>query len=183
MKTGIKTSTLIWIIVTLVIFNVATLVTIYLQKDRSADVVNESSETATPDNSADRFSGRYFRDQLGLTGDQMAEFQHINPGFRQDARSINIALSGLRNRMLNEMSASDADTLKLNAISDSIGVLHSDLKKITFRYYIQLQEICNPEQNVKLQELFREMLGTDGPVGGQNRYGAQGRQRGRQFSN
>jgi hypothetical protein len=145
-------------------------------------LADDSTEQPVSDGIADRFSGRYFRDQLGFDSKQMAQFQMFNPSFRNEARQINFALNGLRNSMLMEMSAENADSQKLNAISDSIGVLHSDLKKKTFRYYLQLKELCDPSQQVKLKELFREMLGSDGPVGGQNRFGPQqGRQRGRQF--
>ena len=82
-----------------------------------------------------------------------------------------------------EMSASKSDTSKLNALSDSIGHLHSDLKKITFRYYLDIKNMCDPEQQQKLEQIFDQMFSTDSHEGRQGKGGPGGWQHGKQFKN
>lgn len=184
MKTEKKHSLLVWTIVLLVVVNLSTLITIVYQQrksSRSESVAVSGQVKADPN--GDKFSGRYFRDQLNWDNEQMEKFRIINPLFRPKLREITTELAQKREQMLLEMSAAKSDTVLLNTLSDSIGFLHSDLKKITYRYYLELKGICSPEQQIKLEQLFGEVFPNDGSVstpgmGGQNR-----RQYGRQFKN
>ena len=85
--------------------------------------------------------------------------------------------------MLVEMSAVNSDTTRLNALSDSIGQLHSDLKKITYRYYLEIKGICSPDQQRKLEQIFGEMFTNDSQLGSPGSGGPRGRQQGRRFNN
>jgi len=63
------------------------------------------------------------------------------------------------------MSAVKSDTSMLSALSDSIGYLHSDLKKLTYMYYLEIKGICDPEQQKKLEQLFGEAFSNDASTG------------------
>ncbi len=52
-----------------------------------------------------RYSGRWFRDELELTGQQMKEFSGFNPVFRQKVRSINFELARKKQSMLEELAS------------------------------------------------------------------------------
>jgi Spy/CpxP family protein refolding chaperone len=106
----------------------------------------------------------------------MREFQKFNPEFRNEARATNVRLAKLRGEMLNEMASPETDTSKLNALSDSIGNYHSRLKRITYKYYLDLKSICNPDQKIQLKELFSDTFNSDGPMGSQNGGSRGGRQ-------
>jgi Spy/CpxP family protein refolding chaperone len=162
MNTEKKYSLMIWAVVILAVMNISTLTTILYHKYQSdkTDTVS-ASDPKQSETDSEKFSGRYFRDQLNLGSEQMDKFRKINPVFRPKARSITIELAQKRNQMLIEMSAAKSDTLRLNALSDSIGQLHSNLKKITFQYYLEIKSICNPEQQKKLEQLFGEMFTND----------------------
>ena len=60
--------------------------------------------------------------------------------------------------MLSEMAADNYDTIRLNTLSDSIGYLHADLKKVTYKYYLDIKNICDQQQQQKLEQLFAECL-------------------------
>lgn len=124
-----------------------------------------------------RFSGRYFKENLLLTPDQLSQFQNFNPIFRNNAREINAELADLRREMLNEMSGSDPDTSKLNQLSDSVGILHSELKKLTYRYYLDLKKICRPDQYPLLEQMFDETFSNDPADGQGNRMRHRNRNR------
>lgn len=188
MKTENKHSLMVWAIVVLAVMNVSTLVTIaYHQRQSVKSEMSPSSDPKQLEANAEKFSGRYFRDQLNMTNEQMEKFRKINPLFRPKVRDITNELSLKRKQMLQEMSAVKSDTSKLNALSDSIGYLHSYLKKVTYGYYLEIKGICDAEQQKKLEKLFSDVFTNDvsivtpgqgGPRGRQN-----GRQNGRQFKN
>jgi hypothetical protein len=184
MKAESNTSFKVWTIVILAALNISTLATIIYNRYQSskAESLSQSDPKLSEVNS-EKFSGRYFRDQLSLSRDQMDEFIIINPVFRQKAQSITVGLAVKRKQMLSEMSAVQSDTLRLSALSDSIGQLHSNLKRITYRYYLDIKNICNPEQQQKLEQIFGEMFSNDSPIGHPGIGGSKGRQQGRRFNN
>ena len=44
-------------------------------------------------------------------------------------------------QMLKEMAGETSDNARLDALSDSIGILHAELKKLTYRYYMDFKKI------------------------------------------
>ncbi len=183
MKSENKSSLMGWAIVVLAVMNLSMVITVLYSKYQTykTDVSSGTGEKQTEADS-EKYSGRYFRDQLNLSSEQMEKFKEINPVFRPKARSITLELAEKRRLMLLEMAAPKSDTLRLNSLCDSIGQLHSDLKKITYWYFLELKSICNPQQQGKLEQVFGEMFNNDAPVGS-----GKGNQRGwhggRQFSN
>jgi hypothetical protein len=185
MKADNKYIFLIWVIVILIIINVTTLLTVLYHKKQSGEEVNivSSSALSISDTASVQFSGRFFRDQLNLSRDQMDRFTEFNLVFRKQAREINIDLARLRNQMLNEMVADNADLNKLNLLSDSIGFLHADLKKLTYRYYLDIKEISDQDQQKKLEQMFSGIFDSDLYMGQRGRGNPPGRGYGRRFNN
>jgi Spy/CpxP family protein refolding chaperone len=97
----------------------------------------------------------------------MEQFKLFNPSFRQNAGSINVGLIRLRNEMLEELAKPVSDSSYLKSLADSVGMLHSDLKKITSRYYLDIKNICTPEQQKQLELIFREVFSKDNQMGPQ----------------
>jgi Spy/CpxP family protein refolding chaperone len=182
MKADNKNQLIIWAIVILAVMNVSTIATILYRKYQPEKTITVTDQKQLEADS-EKFSGRYFRDKLNLNREQMDKFWNMNHIFRPIARDITIELTQKRKQMLIEMSASVNDTIKLNALSDSIGQLHSDLKKVTYKYYIEIKTICDTVQQRKLKELFGEMFTNDSQLGFQGSGGQKVRQQGRRFNN
>jgi Spy/CpxP family protein refolding chaperone len=184
MKTENKHSVMIWTIVVLAVMNVSTIATVvYYQRQSVREELTTTSDPNQQEANADQFSGRYFRENLDFNEEQMEKFRKINPLFRPKVRDITVELNLKRKQMLQEMSAVKSDTSLLNAISDSIGYLHSDLKKLTYMYYLEMKGICDPEQQKKLEQLFGEVFSNDASIVAPGRGAQRGRQFGRQFDN
>lgn len=178
-----KNSWMIWAIVILAAMNISTLITILYHRNLTTVSDNENIPVIT--DTSPRFSGRYFRDQLGFSGEQLRIFMTLNNPFRQNVQRINHDLIRLRDMMLSEMASENCDTNRLNLLSDSIGIFHARLKRDTYRYYMDIKQICNSEQQqYKLEQMFSGMFATDGSLG---QYGNRGqvnrRQRGRFINN
>jgi len=179
MQTEYRNRWMIWAIVALAILNISTLITLVYHKNQ----VIERAAVATPDSVRSEtasvlYSGRYFRDELNLSKEQMNKFSEFNPAFRQDARAINIKLAEKRHEMLVEMAQKSSDKNRLNLLSDSIGYLHASLKKVTYMYYLNFKNICNQNQQKKLEKLFADIFDSDTQMIQNGRSGQGGRRYG-----
>lgn len=183
MKPEKRQSWLIWIIAALAVMNIATVATVMYNRKRSEKEITARdtgrNQLQTP---SFRYSGGYFSDELGLDEEQMERFGQINPVFREQVWNINNDLNRLRQRMFSEMSAKNPDPVKLDSFADSIGLMHSDLKKVTYRYYVEISSICDAKQKEKFDEMFGAMFINERGMGQYGRGLQQGRGRGRQFN-
>lgn len=146
-------------IIILVLLNISTIATvIYTRNSQTGSSAQQSEDQSPSQITSAKYSGKYFRDQLGFNKKQMAKFREINPAFRKDVMDINRRLDSLRGGMLNEMACDSCRCPRLDMIADSIGSLHATLKKATYKYYIDLKNICDQQQQVKLEKIFNEMF-------------------------
>ena len=164
MKTGTRQSTLIWIIIILLATNLATIGSfLYRRYSETQQVENEDAAVSVQVPTEQRT--RFFREQLDLSSSQVDEFRFINRHFNRSANPITAELETLRSRMVDELGKEKHDTTALNRITERIGELHTDLKEETIEFYINMKNVCDEEQKVKLYELFKAMLDPEGQVG------------------
>jgi hypothetical protein len=147
---------LIYAVIFLAVLNVATFISIGINIRNSNKELPQASSVEIK--TAQNFNGRYFRDQLQLSPKQMDQFRVINDQFRFNARRINNELIILRAKMMDEMKQASADTVKLSLQSDSIGILHADLKKFTYEYYMGIKGICFEKQIPELDNIFEQFF-------------------------
>jgi peptidoglycan hydrolase CwlO-like protein len=168
---------LLWVAIILLVINLTAIITV-LYNRKKQNVLEGMPLQELPQESASsvKYSGRWFRDELGMTREQMREFSQFNPAFRQKVRRINIELAEKKQLMLNEMNAENSDTSRLNALSDSIGMLHAELKKATYAYYLEFKKISTLEQVEKLRMIFTLIFEVKMPAGpGRGMQGGGGR--------
>jgi Spy/CpxP family protein refolding chaperone len=184
MKVINKNNWMVWAIAVLAVMNLTTLITVIYHRNK----VVEQVAVITPYQSKSEYtsinySGRYFRDELNLSNEQMNSFSEFNTAFRQKVMAINRNLYIKREEMLAEMAKQICDTNRLNLLSDSIGYLHASLKKQTYLYYMNFKNICTEQQQEKLKQLFGEMFSSDFQRRQQGRGGPGGRRFGRYTDN
>jgi hypothetical protein len=171
-----------WAIIALAVLNITTITTIFYSRHQLMQRLPiASAGRGISERSSMKFSGRYFRDNLGLNDQQMRRFSQFNPIFRHQVQNISFELAEKRHHMLLEMTAPACDTIKLNELSDSIGLLHARLKKLTYGYHLNFREICNTEQKQKLEHLFSEMFASEMQPGLGRPGSMNGRQHGRRM--
>jgi lysyl-tRNA synthetase class I len=105
MKTENKRSWMIWAIVVLAVMNLSTLATIFYHQHQSNTSIANTKQLEVD---TEKFSGRYFRDQLNLSSNQMDKFREFNMIFRPQARAITIELAQKRKQMLTEMASAQS---------------------------------------------------------------------------
>jgi Spy/CpxP family protein refolding chaperone len=150
-----KRKVVIWLIVILLITNISTLGTFTYKAyiSESTIDIDTTSQIEIPR----RRMGRFYRDHLDLNREQHFKFRDLRQNFNSRAREITRQMADKRREMLQELSASSSDTLKLNHISEEIGKLHKELKQETIDYYLNMKKLCSPEQQKKLSEIFNAM--------------------------
>lgn len=162
MEESRKSRFFLWVVIIFIIMNAATIATILfyvLQPGKTARAYIPNYLQS--ERRAQKFSSRYFQEQLNLSDEQHAAFRKMNPAFRQETRNIVQNINILRKRIFDELTAPASDTIYLYQLSDSIGQLHGQLKKLTCRYYLNLKRICNDEQQKKLEILFQPVLNNE----------------------
>ena len=148
-------SILIWIIAILAVINISTIGTIiyhiYFQRTVIQDI--NPAEIDIPDNHL----GRFFKDELNLNYDQHQQFRNFRHKFHNKANIVTCKMQAKRKKMILELRKENSDTIYLHAIAKDIGNLHTELKYLTFEYYLEMKNVCSEEQKEKLSQIFNAM--------------------------
>ena len=148
-----KNKILIWIIIILLATNIATITTIIYHSYTDDYNTYKPEKIRIPDYKL----GRFIRDELDLTKEQHEQFRSFRKDFHVEASKIAKQLKTKRSEMLNDLSVENSDTIRLHEIADEIGLLHRELKHLTFEYYLNLKNICNEQQRADLYKVFKTM--------------------------
>lgn len=148
---------LIWVIVILIATNLSMGLSFWYHKQQNKKAAEKIEKTIEmPSEQRTRF----FREQLNLRPDQMDTFRELNRNYNRNAKQISYQLENLRIEMVEEMGKENSSMNKLNSISEDIGKLHSGLKKLTITYYLDMKEVCDQNQQEKLNMIFISMSKT-----------------------
>ncbi len=156
MATNNRYRTLTWIIVVLLATNLSMGISFLYHKQQDKKFMEQLEEAAIEVPSERRT--RFFREQLNLGQDQMDTFRELNRNYNKTAWRVTHQLEALRAEMVRELGKENPKEKTLESISEQIGKLHTNLKKETSDYYMQMKEVCNDEQQIKLNEIFMSML-------------------------
>jgi Spy/CpxP family protein refolding chaperone len=150
-----KTRLLIWIIIILVAVNVAAII--------SGLVFSSERRSKLPLRTDIPYNRRadVFRGQLDLNDSQKQSFIVFNREFNQRARAITGKMNSLRFQMVEEMAAPDPDSIRIDSICVSIGMLHTELKRATVDYYMKMKSVCTSEQQLELNRFFERIINAD----------------------
>jgi len=148
-------SILIWIIVILAVTNISTLGTIIYHSCFQEAIVPDGSPA--PITIPDGYLGRFFRDELKLNFDQHQQFRSFRQHFHNQANIVADKMSLSRNELMLELGKEKSDTIYLQKLAEEIGDLHTDLKHLTFSYYLEMKNVCTEEQKEKLFQIFSTM--------------------------
>ena len=150
---------LISVIVFLAILNLSTIITIvyHLNSPENSKNIVLDKQVNIPD----KRLGRFFKEQLNLTPQQHVQFRTFRQNFHHNANGITNRLQLKRNEFMIELEKDTSETETLNSMAAEIGNLHTELKHITFAYYIQMKDICTKEQQKKLHDIFWSMMNCD----------------------
>lgn len=151
MKTTIKN----WLIVILLVTNLATIISFSYQRNRIKEHLNTNYPMRAPMQRS--MGGRFIMDQMNLDEHQKRAFIDHQRAFQENAREIAVLLDEKRVEFIQELSQSNPDEDTLEHIAGEIGELHKQLKLKTVHFYDNLKKECKPEQLEHLQSVFMEL--------------------------
>ena len=161
-----RSQILTWVIVLLLISNVATIGTILYHNYRENQNTNQVGINTGEE--INMLNGRYFRQTLGSNEQQMESFRAINREFRPSAMEMTIEIDSLKNNMFAELQKATPDTILLNEMSKQIGVLHGRLKYVTYHFYLNIKNVCSATQSIELEKAFLPLFKSEGITAGPN---------------
>jgi hypothetical protein len=147
---------LIWLIVILLATNLSMGISFWYHKQEDKKQTEKLEEMIIEVPAQQRT--KFFREELNLQPEQVNKFREWNREFNRTGWSITHELEDLRIEMITELDKETSDQNTLETISNDIGKLHSELKKVTIDYYMKMKAECNEEQQKKLNEIFMSML-------------------------
>lgn len=151
-----KPQILRWLVVLLVVMNVVTIGTIVYHNYHEQTISDKDAFNTGKGGNV--INGRFLKQQLGFNEDQMNKFRQYNQQFRPFAMNITRQIDSIKADMFNELQSTNPDTTMLNQQSKKIGELHGNLKYETYQFYMQLKNICMPEQRKQLELAFRPLF-------------------------
>lgn len=171
MKQETKYKALIFAVIVLALLNITTIATIVIG---NRNIQRDDSIVIDPQSSP--ISGRYLRQELSLSSDQMDIIREESRKFRHNANEILDKMNFYKSELYNQIHSDTPDSSRIKAYSDSIGFKHARLKELTAGFYLNIRNRCNPEQREKLtaifEPLFRDYQQMRGPGGGRGHEGA-----------
>ncbi len=147
---------LIWLVVFLLLLNISAITSMIYHRVREA---KDPSLLVQPPILRQRrmpAEGRFLRDFLELDAEQFEQFRSSRHAFQMKAWDITEELREKKVEFLEELNRKNPDTGKIQQISEDIGKLHQALRLETGKYYLELRDICDKEQQQKLYHFFMQ---------------------------
>jgi len=157
-----KTRLYLFIIVVLAIFNISAIVAIIYHL-RTEHRFNRT------ENREDR--GKHLSDKIGFDKAQAVEFDTLRADFGRKTKAIMTSITDKKMEMMNEFTSETPDTSKLYKLTNEIGNLHAQMRRLSIDHFMSVKKICNPEQKTKLLDMFRNMMKMEEGPGFNRRHG------------
>lgn len=145
-----KNKLLVWVLIFLVVVNIAALGSFFLfsksQESRSCCSPEEQQCNA-------------FRNELNLSAGQEVKVTAINRRYKEAAEPVALAIKEVRAAILTELEKEQPDTMQLNAMTDRLTHLQVTIQKENIKQYSELKRVCTPEQAQMLSALYRDLYG------------------------
>lgn len=133
-----------WIILALIIINLATLATVWLRPG-----------SARPPHVPLRV---LWKQELGLDENQAAQFHIEVQRHRKAMQSLFGKMRSNRGSMLHALSLPASDTIQARAFADSSAAIQRQIDLQFLEHYLALRAVCTPGQVKKLNHVFAETI-------------------------
>lgn len=164
-----QNKTTLWILLAVVLFNIAAIATIYYKMNMKGCKKQCSEEKGC-------FQS-YLKKELNLSPVQSEKFDVEKERYHDTVMAVHRIMMAKREFISHEMSKPNADTTLLYQTSDELGVLYATTRKLYINHYFELSKLCTNEQKKKLASIIenvfccegrREGMGPDGDHKGQH---------------
>jgi hypothetical protein len=142
-----QNKTTLWILVAVILFNIAAITTIYFKMH----VANSEKQCNHEEKGCFQ---SYLKKELNLTPAQAVKFDTEKERYHDTVMAVHKLMLTKRDYIAHEMTRINADTALLFKTSDELGVLYSTTRKLYINHYFELSKLCNDEQKKKLASII-----------------------------
>lgn len=142
---------LIWLVAVLLIFNITMGITIF---------IHLSNEKSSPEQTQEN---DFLKNELSLNNEQVQGLGRIRSQFRATSEPVALRIRVTRQQLVDEMSKNQPDTLKIKKLSDEMGKIQGELTYKIATQYLDIRDLCSPDQALKLNASYHYLFGLDEP--------------------
>lgn len=158
MESLYKNRLLFWVLMFLIVVNLAALGTYFFYPRQQTGALCQEGSMGP---------GCVYQARLDLTDEQTREVDRISEEYQDISRPIAGEIKSVRGEILDELSSEAPDTALLTSFTGELSQLQAQLQRENVKHYMALKEVCTPEQALRLSNLYRELYGC--PMHGQGR--------------
>jgi len=98
-------------------------------------------------------------DHLGLDDEQFNAFRGLKSSFHQDVSPKMFELQRTRVAFFNELEKQNPDKEKLKEYASRVGQLQKDIKQLSIGHYLEIKKILTPRQQKNFFHALRDLPG------------------------
>jgi len=103
----------------------------------------------------------FIKNELNLSEDQSVKFKKIKEESRMEAKLIFDSLRINRNQLMTVLAQAKPNQQSIDSLINKINTLQSKLLQHSIKQYLKLKEILSLEQQLKFNELYKDIFGCD----------------------
>jgi len=140
---------LIWVIIILLVFNITAVITLLIHFNSDHKQAVKSPE---PD---------FLQKELSLNDEQMKGVGKIRRQFREVSTPHLQKIRETRQELADEMGKAQPDSARIRLLSTDLGNLQGQLTSQIALQYLNIRDLCTPEQALKLNTAYPYLFGLD----------------------
>jgi len=151
----------IWIVLALIVLNIATLIFMWVTIGSS-----QRYPMPPPPHGHDRMSVfDQMKRELGLDKEQIVKFDVVTKKHLDEMKALRDSIQLYKDKIIDESFSSNADIAQTDFLSSKIGQFQAEIEKSISQHFIGVNKICTPEQTQELKDLFGKIR--QKPFGGE----------------
>jgi Spy/CpxP family protein refolding chaperone len=140
---------LLWVIAVLLVFNISAGITILFHIFGGNPTETETGQTD------------YLQTELNLSNEQVQGLGMIKAQFKQSSQPVASSIMEVRSKIVDELANNQPDTIKIRGLADELGVLQGELTYKIASQYVDIRDLCDPQQAQKLNNTYKYLFGVD----------------------
>lgn len=152
----------IWILASLLVINIAITGTMVFQKSGPNRIPpSPRGMNDTPKEKLPHKGFSKWREKMGFTEVQDKQLKVLRDEFKAASASIFEKLHENQQQIFNELNKEVPDLARLDSLTKETGQLHSEMRKASVEYMLNIRDVTNPEQYHKMLEMMKEWMFRD----------------------
>lgn len=163
-----KNRIVFWLLIFLVVMNVAALATYFIHSGSRNQSASEQPKAR---------QGITLSEELSLSPDQSKLANDVNNRFRESNEALYMAVREKKSALVDELAKPETDTTVVAKLAAEVGEAQGQVQLSNAKQFLELKKICTPDQTQKLANIYAGLYGCQRE--GQGRGSGNGQGQGR----